>query len=59
MNKTNSALNTSDIKLIYIKYYSIRTVIINRGEFLKSVWVGSKQVPWDATSITVFQLINF
>ena len=30
MNKTNSALITSDIKLIYTKYYSIRTVEINR-----------------------------
>ena len=35
MNKTNSALNTSYIKLIYTKYYSIRTVVIIREEFLK------------------------
>ena len=34
MNKTNSALNTSDIKLMYTKYY-IRTVIVNGGEFFK------------------------
>ena len=41
----------------YTKYYSInRTVVINRGEFLKSVYVGSKQVPWMARPfITFFQ----
>ena len=32
MNITNIALNTSDIKLIYTKYYSIRTVVFNTGE---------------------------
>ena len=36
MNKTNGALNTSDIKLIDTKYYSIRTVVIIREEFLKA-----------------------
>ena len=45
MNKTDSALNTSDIKLIYTKY-SIGTYVINRGEFFFKVSMGSKQVPW-------------
>ena len=37
MIKTNSALNTSDIKLISTKYYSIRTIVINRREFFFKV----------------------
>ena len=45
--QTNSALDTSDIKLIYTKY-SIRTVVINRGEFFYSTL---NQKRWFCVSI--------
>ena len=53
MSKTDSALNISDIKLIYAKYYSIGTVVMYRGEIFKSIY-GFKTGSMDATSITVF-----
>ncbi len=40
MNTTNSALNTSEIKLIYTPNVSIRTAVINRAEFLTENCLG-------------------